>query len=259
MDAEHVVVDVVADERIAVVTLDRPPVNAQDRSLRQELIRTFDALGDREDVRAVILTGSGEIFSAGADLHERDALEEAPSTYLAHNRITREAFFAVRECRWPVIAAINGPAIGAGYALAACADILVAADRAWVQMPELDRGLAGGAKFLDLHFSRSRSRLLFFTGRRIDADELYRLGVVDELTTSDGLLPTARGIARDIAAKSPLAIAKAKAAFNTVEELPLREGYGYEQSVTLELSKSADAREARRAYLEKRQPNYTGR
>lgn len=259
MDAEHVVVDVDSDAHIAVVTLDRPPVNAQDRSLRQDLIRTFDALGDRDDVRAVILTGSGETFSAGADLHERDALEEGPGTYLAHNRVTREAFFAVRECTRPVIAAINGPAIGAGYALAACADILVASDRAWVQMPELDRGLAGGAKFLDLHFSRSRSRLLFFTGRRVDAAELYRLGVVDELTTPDNLLPTARGIAREIAAKSPLAIAKAKAAFNTVEELPLRDGYIYEQSVTLELSKSEDAREARHAYLEKRQPNYIGR
>src|SRR5690606_29030127 len=121
-----------------------------------------------------------------------------------------ESFFAPADCEKPVIAAINGPAIGAGYALAAMSDILIASEDAWIQMPELDRGLLGGVQFLKQHFSRSRSRLLFFTGRKIDAAELHRIGVVDMLVPADQLMDEAMAIAREIAAKSPLAVRRAK-------------------------------------------------
>lgn len=247
------------EDGIAVVTINRPPVNAQNKHLREELIWIFDTISGRDDIRVAILTGSGNIFSAGADIKERASLVNEPGDYIRHNRITRESFFVMTDCAKPVIAAINGPAIGAGYALAASCDILIASENAWVQMPELDRGLAGGAKFLALHFSRSRSRLLFLTGRKIDAHELYRLGAIDEVTTREGLMPAALQIAREIAAKSPLAVAKAKAAFNAVEEMPHRDGYRFEQTVTYELSKSEDALEARTAFLEKREPHYTGK
>src|SRR5690606_2288680 len=117
---------------------------------------------------------------------------------------------------------------------------------------------AGGAKFVQMDFSRSRSVLIFFTGRKMDAEGMYRLGIIDEVVAPEELMATARGIAEEIVRKSPLAIAKAKAAFNAVEEMPLRDGYIYEQTVTLELSRSDDAIEARRAFLEGREPRYTG-
>lgn len=258
MNADLEFIDIDVANRIATVTLNRPPVNAQNRVFRENLVFAFEWLDASSDVSAVILTGAGHVFSAGADLHERDSIERQPGGFYTHNRITRDTFFVVRDCTKPVIAAINGPAIGAGYALAACCDILIASTEAWIQMPELDRGLAGGAKFLQMHFSRSRSRLLFFTGRKIDAEEMYRLGVIDEVVAPEELMGTARGIAEEIVRKSPLAIAKAKAAFNAVEEMPLRDGYIYEQTVTLELSRSDDAIEARRAFLEGREPRYTG-
>ncbi len=129
---------------VATVTLARPPVNAQNRRFREEIIAVFDSLNDRTDVRAVVLTGGGKTFSAGADLKERPGLSEDVGVYPRHNRIVRESFNAVMECEKPVIAAINGAAIGAGCVLALCCDILIAAESAYLAMTEVDVGLAGG-------------------------------------------------------------------------------------------------------------------
>lgn len=249
----------VSPEGIATVAMNRAPVNAQDREFREQFTALFDRLSADDAVRVVILTGAGKIFSAGADIKERGSISSEAGDYYRHNRLTRECFFSIMECNKPVIAAINGPAIGAGYALASCSDILIASTDAWIQMPELDRGLAGGIKFLQQHFSRSRSRLLFFTGRKIDAAELYRIGIIDELTSPEELMATARQIAGEIAEKSPIAVQKVKAAFNTVEEMPLRDGYRFEQTITVALSHTDDAREAREAFLEKRDPKFTGK
>lgn len=256
MELEQFRVDV--SDHVATVLFDRPPVNAQNRRSREELTWVFDTLGDRDDVRVVILTGAGDVFSAGADIKERVGLAAEPGDYIRHNRLTRESFYAITDCAKPVIGAINGPAIGAGYAVMACCDILLASENAFVQMPEIDVGLAGGAKFLQL-FPRSKARLMFFTGRRVPASELYRLGVVEACVPRAALMDAALGIAREIAEKSPIAVTKAKRAFNTVEEMPHRDGYRFEQSVTVELSKTEDTREAQRAFLEKRRPEFKGR
>jgi enoyl-CoA hydratase len=157
-----------------------------------------------------------------------------------------------------VIGAINGPAIGAGYAIMACCDILLASENAFVQMPEIDVGLAGGAKFLE-RFPRSKARTMFFTGRRVPATELHRIGVIEACVPREKLMDAATDIAREIAAKSPIAVTKAKRAFNAVEEMPFRDGYRFEQTVTVELSKTEDAREAQRAFVEKRKPVFRGR
>lgn len=241
---------------IALVRMDRPPVNAQNRRFREEFVRAFDTISGDEDVRVAVLTGAGHVFSAGADIKERQSLVDDAGAYIAHNRVTRESFFVTTDCAKPVIAALNGAAVGAGYAIAAGCDILIASRDAWVQMPELDRGLVGGATFLAQHFSRTRSRLLFFTGRRIDAAEMHRIGAIDEITEPDELLATAMTIAREIAAKSPRALLAAKASFNAAENMPRRDGYRYEQTVTLELSATDDAAEARAAFLEGRPAVY---
>src|ERR1044072_9078099 len=111
-------------DHVATVTLARPPVNAQNRKFREEIITIFDTLSDRSDVRSVVLTGEGKTFSAGADLKERPSFSREIGAYPRHNRIVRESFNAVMECEKPVIAAINGAAIGAGCVLALCCDIL---------------------------------------------------------------------------------------------------------------------------------------
>ena len=133
----------------------RPPVNAQNRRFREEIISIFDALSDRPDVRAVVLTGEGKTFSAGADLKERPGLSQEIGAYARHNRLVRESFNAVMECEKPIVAAINGAAIGAGCVLALCCDILIASESAFLSMTEVDVGLAGGVSHVRRFFGES--------------------------------------------------------------------------------------------------------
>jgi enoyl-CoA hydratase len=244
---------------IATVTFDRPPVNAQNRRTREELTYLFDTLNDRDDVRVAILTGTGNIFSAGADLKERVDLVHEPGDYVRHNRLVREFFYAVSDCSKPVIAAVNGPALGAGFVLMLACDIMIASDNAYFAMPEINVGLAGGARFLMEHVARSKVRSIYLTGRRVPAAELYRLGVIEACPPRDTLMDTALDLAREIAAKSPLAIRHIKRALNTIEEMPVRDAYRFEQTVTVDLSHTEDAREAQRAFVEKRKPEFKGR
>jgi enoyl-CoA hydratase len=247
------------DQRIATVTLNRPPVNAQNAELRAEITAVFDELSDRDDVAVVVLTGSGKVFSAGADIRERPNLGDTPGAYGRHNRLVRESYYAVVECSKPVIAAINGPAMGAGFGLVMASDIWVAAEEAYVSMPEINVGLAGGVTFLQKVFGRSRARRMFYTGMKVSAQELYRLGLVEACLPADQLMPYAMEIAREMAGKSPIALRLAKEAARMTELMPARDAYRYEQGNTVALSKTEDSREAQRAFLEKRAPVYVGR
>ncbi|MCK1356234.1 enoyl-CoA hydratase/isomerase family protein [Bradyrhizobium sp. CW7] len=244
---------------IATVTLNRPPVNAQNRLFREEIVALFDELSDRTDVRAIVLTGGGKAFSAGADLKERPGLAEQPGAYPRHNRLVRASFDTVMECGKPVIAAINGAAIGAGCVLALCCDILIATDDAFLAMTEVDVGLAGGVSHVRRFFRESDARLLIYTARRIYGPELKSIGVVSACVPAATLVETAQGIAREIAAKSPLAVQAAKRSFNVTEDLPLRDAYRFEQSQTVALASTEDTKEAQRAFAEKRKPVFVGR
>ena len=246
-------------ERIATVTLDRPPVNAQNAEMRSEITQLFDVLSDRDDVACIVLTGAGKVFSAGADIRERPNLGATPGAYAAHNRRVRECHFAIVECSKPVIAAINGPAMGAGLGLVMASDIWVASEDAFVWMPEINVGLAGGITFVRQFFGHSRTRRMFYTGMKVSAQEMYRLGLVEACLPAQELMPFAMEIARDLASKSPIALRLAKEAARLTEVMPVRDAYRYEQGNTVALSKTEDAKEAQRAFLEKRAPNYVGR
>lgn len=243
---------------IAVVRLDRPPVNALDRQTRRDLIAAFDQISEREDVRVAILTGTGKFFCSGADLKDRPDPDRA-GDFLEHNRVTRETGNAIRECAKPVIAAVNGPALGAGMGLMCACDIFLAAEEASFAMPEINVGLAGGVSMLRTLVGRSFTRRMFFTGMRVSAAEMYRRGVIDEVLPAEGLLPAAMQLAQEIASKSPVAISYAKQAANMMDLMPQRDGYRFEQNFTVALSRTEDAKEARQAFLEKRPPVYKGR
>ena len=244
---------------IATVTIARPPVNAMNRAARRAMIDVFDALNDRDDVRCVVLTGSGRTFCAGADVKERAEIKDGPGEHLRLNRLVYEWFQSVRECSKPVIGAINGPAIGAGMCMALCCDIIVAADSAFFAMPEIDRGIAGGVKFLDRHFPPGKLRRLLLTGKRMTAAELHALGVVEDCVPADALAGSARALAAEIAAKSPIAVRMLKESFNMVENLSFRDGYQLEQQTSIRMSRTEDAQEAKLAFLEKRKPVFKGR
>jgi enoyl-CoA hydratase/carnithine racemase len=238
---------------IAVVTMDNPPVNAQNAQFNLEMAHVFDMLSDRSDVRVAVLTGAGKVFSAGADLKARPDRTKAGERW-QHNRRARESYHAIRECTKPVIAAINGPALGAGLALAASSDILLAAEEASLGLPEIDVGLLGGGKHSQRLFPHSTLRRMMLTGYRVPGPELFRLGVVEACVPRAELMERAVSIAREIAAKSPAAIRLAKRTLNTIEDVSLRDGYRYEQSMTTELADHPDAREAATAFLAKRHP-----
>ena len=244
---------------IAVVTMDRPPVNAQNTDFRNEMIEIFDSISDRDDVRVAILTGAGKVFSAGADIKERKGVTGEPGDYWRLNRAAREYTNSIRECAKPVICAVNGAALGAGFGLMSACDIMIASETATFGMPEIDVGLAGGTAMLSRLVPKSRGRMIVFTGKRYPASEMYRLGVLEACVPPDQLMPTAMEIARSIASKSPLAIRLAKQAYNVCEQMPQREGYRFEQNITVQLSKTEDAQEAQRAFAEKRKPVFKGR
>lgn len=257
MSYQHLLLTV--EDRIATVTLNRPPVNAQNAELRTEITEVFDVLSDREDVMVIVLTGAGKVFSAGADIRERPNLAGVEGAYGRHNRLVRETFNAVVECSKPIVCAINGPAMGAGFGLIMASDIWVASEDAYVSMPEINVGLAGGMTYLQKYFSQSRARRMFYTGMKVSAQELYRLGLVEACLPPNELMPYAMEIAREMASKSPIALKLAKEAAKMTALMPTRDAYRYEQGNTAALSKTEDAREAQRAFFEKRDPVYVGR
>lgn len=240
---------------VAEVVMDAPPVNAQSTQFSTEMAYVFDTLSDRDDVRVAILTGAGKVFSAGADMKNRGGLDAVGERW-QHSRRGRECFHAIRECAKPVIGALNGPALGAGLAVAASCDILVAAEAGSLGLPEIDVGLLGGGKHAQRLFAHSRLRRMMFTGYRVPGPELYRLGVVEACVRSDELMMYARELANDIASKSPAAMKLAKQSLNTIEEMSLRDGYRHEQNMTAQLSTHPDSREAMAAFVEKRKPNF---
>ena len=244
------------------MTLDRPPVNAVDHATLGDLTDAFAALGADRDVRVAIFTAAGDrAFMAGLDLRAGtpDA-GDAPARFVTDpGLVAREPMWAITDCAVPVIGAINGPALGAGLAFAACCDILLAADTATFGCTEINVGLLGASAHLSRLVGRHKAREMFFTGETVSADELHRLGVVRAVVPRAELMGTALELAATLAAKSPIAMRLAKESMNRVEDLSLEDGYRTEQDYTARLQRFEDAREARHAFLERRDPEWKWR
>lgn len=243
---------------VALVTLDNAPVNAAALDMLQELTDVFDSFNDRDDVRVAVLTGAGKCFSAGADLKNRPDLT-VPGTRWRRNRVVREVAYSIADCAKPVIAAVNGPALGAGLGLVSSCDIIVASENAVFGLPEIDVGLMGGGKHTARIIPHSLTRRMMLTGYRVPAAEMYRRGIIEACLPADELVPYCMDMAAVIAAKSPLATRYAKDSMRTIENMTLRDGYIYEQGNTAKLSTSHDAQEAVAAFIEKRAPVFLGR
>ena len=246
-------------DHIAVVTMDNAPVNAVNADFMREMIAAFDRFNDLDEVRVVVLTGAGKAFCAGADIKARAGKVFEPGECWEHNRLARELGYSIMECKKPVICAVNGAALGAGMGIAASCDILLCSDNAVFGLPEVDVGLMGGGRHTQRICGHSLTRRMMITGDRMSGAEFYRRGIVEACVPPEQLMPTAMDMARRIAAKSPLASRTAKHAASTIEFMTLRDGYRFEQNMTAELSKSEDAKEAMRAFAEKRTPVFQGR
>jgi enoyl-CoA hydratase len=244
--------------KVAVVTLDRPPVNALTIATYGRIADTFAALGARDDVHCAVFTAKGaRAFCAGLDLHE--FLASTPDQDPERAVVVRRTFSEVRQCAIPVIAAVNGPALGAGCVLTSVCDIRLAAPNATFGLPEINVGRCGGGAHMGRHIPQGLLRRMFFTGKPIDAEEARRYGFVDDIVPAGELLQAALRLAQTIAEKAPLGLRLGKKALNEIEFMPVEDGYRREQEYSTQLMHTDDAREATRAAVEKRTPQFTGR
>lgn len=253
MSYEHLRTEV--DGTVATVWLARPPVNAVSQPMYKEIKRLFsdiDQLGP--DIRAVVLAADGKHFCSGNDLAEFETLtpENSPER-MFH---AREAFWAIRDCAVPVVAAVHGVALGTGLAIAASADVVVASEDARFGLPEMKVGVMGGAKHLSRLMPQGFVRYMFLTAEPVPAAELLRFGGVVDVVPREQLVDRARGIAEQIARYSPSALRVAKKGLNEIEFRDVKSGYEHEQSLTTLMSGHPDAKEALRAFQEQREPSY---
>jgi enoyl-CoA hydratase len=244
-------------DHIALVTLDRPPVNALTLVAYEELADLFASADTWSDTNCLILTAEGtKAFCAGLDLNEflSSTVEDDPR----RAAIIRRCFAAIRHAPVPVIAAVNGPALGAGCVIASVCDIRIATEHARFGMPEINVGRCGGASHMQRHLPQGMLRRMYFTGQPISAQEAWRFGFVQEVVASSELVGTVRDLAQVIAAKAPLGLRAAKEALNAVEFMQTEPGYELEQGYSTRLMTTDDAREATRAVIEKRPPIWVG-
>jgi enoyl-CoA hydratase len=244
----------VDEKGVAEVFLDYPPVNALDSAGWAHLAKTIRALGEDEKVRVVLLAGNGRGFCAGVDIKE---LARDSSLIVKVNRGCYDSFAAVYDCPVPVITAVHNFCLGGGIGLVGSSDIIIASEDATFGLPEIDRGAMGAATHLMRMFPVQKVRRMFYTGQPITAAEAYRLGAVESVVKREELLPTARALAENIAAKSPRAVRLAKWALNGIELLDIKKSYRFEQGFTFELYTSPDSQEARSAFVEKREAAFT--
>ncbi len=241
---------------IAEVVMNNPPVNALNVAGWFELARVIRELGENPEVRVVILRAEGRGFNAGVDIKEMQATEGFDAL-IAANKGCFEAFAAVYDCAVPVIAAVNGYCLGGGIGLVGNADVIVASDDATFALPEVDRGALGAATHLARLVPQHRMRSMVYTAKSITAQELLHFGSVLAVVPLADLREAAFEVARDIAAKSPTVMRAAKASLNGIDPIDVKRSYRYEQGFTFELNLSGVADEARDAFVEKRDAEFT--
>lgn len=243
----------VHDNGVAEVVLNRPPVNALSAAGWNGLAAEIHALGERPDVRVIVVRAEGRGFCAGVDIKELAANDKLILDVNAGNYAT---FKAVHLNKVPVIAAVHGFVLGGGIGICGAADIVLAAEDATFGLPEVDRGAMGGAAHLQRMFGVQKTRYLFFTGEMIGASEALRLGAVERVVPRDRLKEAALEIAARIAAKSPAMIRIAKEALTGIEDGNLEDKYRWEQGFTLQAYMSPDSGETRNAFVEKRDAKF---
>ena len=192
-DAEQVRVEV--SDGVAVIRLDRPKMNALNADIQRRIGDAAVHVDRRDDVAAVVLTGGEQVFAAGADIKEMVGLSYAEM--VRQSVVLQDTFAAVAGIGKPVVAAVNGYALGGGCELALCADIRIAAEDAILGQPEIKLGIipgAGGTQRLSRLVGPARAKELIFSGRFVQADEALRIGLVDQVVPAAEVLPTAHGL-----------------------------------------------------------------
>jgi enoyl-CoA hydratase/carnithine racemase len=248
------------DDGVEVLVLKHPPVNALSTALLAALDHHVADIEGDPKVRAVILTGDGPYFSAGADLKEMASIDLASAPDVV--RRGHALFARVAGLRPPVIAAINGLALGGGLELALCADLRVAGESAKLGAPEVNYGLMpayGGTQRLPRTVGVPKAKELIYSGAMISAAEALKIGLVNKTVPAGQELRAARDLAHTIAQKAPRAVQASKRAINEGLARPLAEGIALETSLfAAEVLSSHDLGEGILAFVERRPPKFEG-
>lgn len=258
--AEHVRLEV--EDGVAVLRLDRPKLNALNAAMQRRIGVLAVECGERADVAAVVLTGGERVFAAGADIVEMQQLDHA--RMVAHSGVLQAAFTAVARIPKPVVAAVNGYALGGGCELALCADLRIAADDATFGQPEIKLGVipgAGGTQRLARLIGPSRAKELIFTGRFVGAAEALALGMVDRVVPAADVLATAIGWARQFVGGPALALRAAKECVDRGGEVDLDTGLEMERMQFAALFGTEDRATGMRSFVEQGpgQARFSGR
>ena len=247
---------------ILIITIDRPKVlNALNAQTVGEIGEAFEAAREDASVKCVILTGGGEkAFVAGADINE--LAQMTPITGKATAEKGQRVFRAIERFPKPVIAAVNGFALGGGCELALACHIRIASDKAQLGLPEVTLGIIpgyGGTQRMARLLGKGKALELILTGDRIKADEAERIGLVNKVVPADQLMIVAEEMARTIAKRGPLAVRCAIEAVMSGSDMPFAEGQFLEATLFGLLASTADMKEGMTAFLEKRAANFQGR
>ena len=253
-------------ENVATITLNRPErLNALSPQLRLDLKNALEVADTSNEVRAIIITGAGRGFCSGGDVKAMNEANESGTAGPLNDKIAPvrdQVVLAMRNSDKPVIAAVNGPAAGAGMNIALACDIRVASDTARFGQTFSRRGLHpdwGGTYFLPRIVGMAKACELIWSGKMIDAAEALHLGIVSEVTEPGVLLETAQALALSFAAGPPIAIRLAKRAMYRAMDSSLREALEFETYAQNICRDTEDAKEGIRAFVEKRDPDFTGR
>jgi enoyl-CoA hydratase/carnithine racemase len=248
------------DEGVAVVTLNRPEVhNAVDEAMRVQLAAVMAQAAADPAIGVVVITGAGSrAFSAGMDLRE---FASAPLSVTARRRQRRARANPMADFAKPVIAAVNGVAIGFGLELVLQCDIIIGAANATFGLAEVRRGIipgGGGTQRLARRIGQGRAMEMILTGRSVDAQLALRYGLLEYVVPAEELMARARALAREILANAPVAVQLAREAIRRGAELPLAAGLRLEDDLLAIAMGTEDAREGPQAFAQKRQPRWSG-
>ena len=249
-------------DRIAFITLNRPDkLNALNALCKKELREVFGQIRSGHEVDAAILTGSGEkAFAAGTDIAELSSLD--PESGKEFSLSGQALFDQIQHLGKPVIAAVNGYALGGGCELALACHLRIASENATFGQPEVNLGIIpgyGGTQRLPRLIGTGRATAMILTGNPIDAQEALRIGLVNLVVPRSGLLAEAESIARTILSRGQVAVRMSLKAINISMEMPLSEGLKVEASMFGECCGTADFAEGTSAFLGKRKPSFAGR
>lgn len=251
----------VEENGVAILTMNKPKsLNALNGDTLHEIVDVMKCIQDDDTIKGVIITAEGKGFIAGADIAEFQGLSVAEGR--ERSKLGQSACNSIEDLEKPVIAAVNGFALGGGNEVAMAADIRIASTKAVFGQPEVNLGLIpcfGGTQRLSRLIGSGHAKELIFTAKQIKADEAYRIGLVNKVVEPEDLLDAAKEMMATILGKAPLGVSMAKVAINKGADVDLYNGLEIESQVTGLLFSTADEAEGIAAFLEKRPANFVGK